>query len=242
MHASSSTASTLRQRQIKSRWIRVQALRRKQETNRPDQIEKQKQTADQAISTLLYGLNNQVRSCETCDVKTLQPVRTAVEGQRELTPQGQMKKTVATVKTCDHLIRLAEAEPRLAKNQQLAVDYLKEVRASNRFTFEGIRKRLEIHLKSKCRLESQGQFIHSTVCSDTELNGPELLDLFHYGMVKLQPAVRHAMRLLLERYWETQMSTMPGLRARPQLPTDGIALGHDNRTPKRDNPQKPDGR
>ena len=199
LHSISDSASVLRRRQIKSRYVRYTETKRREAERKAAMELTMKQKADQAINSILYGVDAKLRRGENSSVNNLGVQLSPVEGRVELTPQNQIDKTMATVEAADHLLRLAETVPRLTKNQQLAVDFLKEVRATNETTFKAIRKRLAPHLQQSCRLTTTGQMVHGSSCPDSELKGSDLIQLFRLSMVEIQPATRHAMRVLLQK-------------------------------------------
>ncbi len=193
------SASPRRKREIITRYARRASKRKKQQELQLESDRQAKRAADQMINSILFGVKAKVDRCAETTTKTLEVETKPIEGITELTVQSQIDKTLTVVNAAEHMLRLAEREPRITKNQQLAVDYLKETRAKNLQTFETIRNRLEIHASSGCKLTTAGQIVHNNQCLEQTLTTKSLLEGFVYGMTEIQPAVRHAMRVLLGR-------------------------------------------
>ena len=199
LHLMADSASPLRKRQIVTRYARRAAAKKRLMEEKAKQSQDAKKRADQMINSILYGVNSKVENCCETKTKSLKVDLHALEGATELTVQNQITKAFETVKAAEHMLRLGEAEPRLGKNQQLAIDYLKEVRAKNRETFQAIRERLRPHVSAGCKISPGGQLVHMSECTDQDLDSPDLIRGFCYGMTELQPAIRHALRVLFQR-------------------------------------------
>lgn len=199
MYSICDSASVNRKRQIRARYVRMETLNRKNIQHKRAAFDHQAKQADHAINNILYGITQRVERAARSTADSLKVDVSPLEQRVELSPQVQLDRALDTVKAADHLLRLGGAAPKLTSNQQLAIDYLKEVRASNEATFKTIRDRLEIHHRAGCKISQEGQVIHKKTCTDQELSGTDLLQSFRYGMSEIQPATRHAMRVLLGR-------------------------------------------